>query len=117
MSGFVGVVGTNDMGSKKVMEGRHSTHTMVSRSYVENFGLIDEPGKVLYEGYWHEFVDDELVETAKSRSSFYMALDSRVEHVHPMWGKADWDEGYLDGDRRYTLGKRVFRKRRKLWTQ
>jgi hypothetical protein len=46
------------------MAGRHSTHSLVTRDYVERFGTIDEAGVVLHEGYPHEFVDDEFVQTA-----------------------------------------------------
>jgi hypothetical protein len=48
-----GVVGTNDLGNPVVKSGRHSTHSLIRRSYVEELGTIDEQGKALHEGYWH----------------------------------------------------------------
>lgn len=111
------VVGTNDMGNKKVLRGQHSTHTLVSRKYMQDYGLIDKKGLILNEEYPHEFVDDELVQTAQYRGMFAMARNSLVEHIHPMWGKAEWDAGYLAGDSRYLAGRRIFRQRKKLWTE
>lgn len=111
----VQVVGTNDMGNIRVIRGEHSTHTLVTRKYVDEFGTIDEPNKVLCEAYPHEFVDDEFVETARFRRAFTVAPNSRVEHLHPMWKKAPWDDGYEDGDRRFVRGRKVYDRRRVLW--
>lgn len=112
----IGVVGTNDLGSRRVMAGRHSTHSLVTRSYVDQFGTIDEPGKVLHEGYPHEFVDDELVQTAISRNAFAFAFDSHVEHLHPAWNKAPSDELYEQTPFRMRTGRKLYRQREQLWT-
>ncbi len=111
----IGVVGTNDLGNKRVMEGRHSTHSLVRRTYVDRFGTIDEPRKVLHEGYPHEYVDDEFVETARHRDAFAMALDSEVEHLHPCWNKAAMDDLYAQHARRMKLGRKVYWRRSPLW--
>jgi hypothetical protein len=50
-----GVIGTNDLGNATVMRGLHSTHPLVRRSYVDEYGTIDEPDKVLHEGYRHQW--------------------------------------------------------------
>jgi hypothetical protein len=113
----VGVVGTNDMGSPRVMAGDHSTHSLVTREYVRDFGLIDGPGLVLYEGYAHEFVDDELVGTAKMRSAWAFAPDSLVEHLHPDWGKGDRDEIHLQQQRRMRISRATFMRRRRQWSR
>jgi hypothetical protein len=112
----IGVVGTNDLGSPRVMAGDHSTHSLVTREYVERFGTIDCPGKVLHEGYEHEYVDDELVLTAKHRGAWAFAADSHVEHLHPSWGKAPSDAMYSQQRRRMHRGRRVFQRRQRLWT-
>jgi hypothetical protein len=83
----IGVVGTNDLGSPRVMAGEHSTHSLVTRDYADKYGTIDGPGQILFEGYVHEFVDDELVGTAKHRRAFSFAFFSHVEHLHGNWGK------------------------------
>ncbi len=111
----VGVVGTQDLGSPRVIAGKHATHSFVRRSYADQFGTIDRCGLVLHEGYPHEFVDDEFVETAKSRGAWVFADDSVVEHLHPSWGKAPLDKMYRDEPRRMRTGRIVYAKRKHLW--
>lgn len=115
MSDTVGVVGTNDLGSPRVIAGQHATHSLVARWYAD-LGTIDEPNTVLHEGYPHEFVDDELVETAKHRGAWAFAHDSHVEHLHPGWGKAPPDRMYLQQRRRMAQGRPIYLRRRALWT-
>lgn len=112
----VGVVGTNDLGNPRVTSGGHSTHSIVTRWYVDKCGLIDRPGAVLYEGYLHEYIDDELVETAKHRGMWTMAIDAHVEHLHPNWGKAPLDPLYRQQQNRMTRGRNLYLTRRRLWT-
>lgn len=115
-SPFVGVVGTQDLApTDRARNGEHSTHCLVRRDYADRFGTIDEPGKILHEGYPHEYVDDELVETAKARGAWSFAGDSIVEHLHPSWGKAPTDVLYAGQRRRMESGRRVFLRRRGLW--
>jgi hypothetical protein len=123
----VGVVGTNDLcnirtngkrdevGLDGRLYGQHSTHSLVARWYVEQYGAIDEPGKLLHEGYPHEFVDDEFVATAKARGMYAHAADSIVEHMHPDVGKAPSDELYAARPRRMKQGRRHFDGRKRLW--
>ena len=59
----IGVVGTNDLNSKRVMAGTHADHALITREYTK-LGTIDDPTKVLHERYPHEYVDDEFIETA-----------------------------------------------------
>lgn len=112
----VGVVGTNDLCNRRVTSGQHATHFLVTRAYVEWHGTIDEPGKALHEGYVHEYVDDEMVGTAKARGAWAFAADSIVEHLHPMAGKAPMDELYAQQAQRMRAGQRLYQRRRRLWT-
>ena len=112
----IGVVGTQDKANHRVRRGLHATHSLVARSYVEEFGTIDEPGKVLHEGYLHEFVDDEFVQTAKVRRAFAFEHRSVVEHLHPTVGKADWDDTYQAQAVRMKTDRKLFIQRQKLWT-
>ena len=112
----VGVVGTNDLGSPRVIAGNHATHSLVTRDYAERFGTIDEPGKILHEGYPHEYVDDELVGTAKHRGAWAFAVDSHVEHLHPAWGKAPTDGMYQRQRSRMAAGRPLYEARKHLWT-
>lgn len=115
LTGATQVVGTVDQCNLRTMVGEHSTHTLVSRAYVEEFGTIDEPGKVLHEGYRHDYADDELVATAKARGAYAHAFNAIVEHLHPNVGKAPDDETYELGRRSSPNGHSVFKSRRHLW--
>jgi hypothetical protein len=92
------VIGTQDLGNPRVIKGQHSTHPLVSRLYADYCGTIDGPGEVVHEGYRHWCVDDELVATAKSRGEWAFAQDAIIEHLHPYWGKSEWDEVYQLGE-------------------
>jgi len=109
------VIGTQDLGNRRVLKGEHSTHSLVRRSYITDYGTIDEADKLLHEGYPHEFVDDEFVETARARGEFVFAHRSVVEHLHPLWGKAPTDDLYDAQHKRMAHGRRVYTKRRRLW--
>lgn len=109
------VVGTNDLGNREVVAGRHSTHTLVARRYIEEQGTIDGQGLCLHEGYDHQWCDNEFIETAKHRAEFVSCRTAVVEHLHPHWGKGSDDETYrlalAEGER----DRRLFRARRRLW--
>jgi hypothetical protein len=109
------VVGTNDLGSPIVVRGEHATHSLVLRDYVLECGTFDEPGKILHEGYCHNFVDTELVDTAKWRGAWAFARDSEVAHRHPDWGLAQRDEIYNLGRRDFYRDEELYKNRRRLW--
>jgi glycosyltransferase involved in cell wall biosynthesis len=112
----IGVVGTNDLSSKRVLAGTHATHSLITREYTK-LGTIDDPTKVMHEGYPHEYVDDEFIETATMRGAFAPALDSVVEHMHPYAGKAKNDELYSKAGRRMLIGRLIYKWRRRKWTK
>lgn len=108
-----GVVGTNDMGNPDVKKGRHSTHSLISRRYIEEYGgTADNSGVVFSEAYDHQYCDNEFVETAQRRGQFVFARRSVVEHLHPHWGKADDDETYVKAMRETLQDRALFVKRR-----
>lgn len=108
------VIGTNDLGNPLVKIGRHATHSLVHRSYLEQ-GTIDEPGKLLHEGYDHNCVDVEFTETAIWRQTWAFCADARVEHLHWLWKKGVQDTTYELGQQRYTEDRRLLQQRMKLW--
>jgi GT2 family glycosyltransferase len=90
-----GVVGTQDLGNPEVKRGRHSTHPLVARTYIETQGgTFDQTGEIYCELYSHQFVDTELVHVAKARGRWQFAKTSVVEHNHPHWGKSEMDATY-----------------------
>lgn len=88
-AGGAQVIGTVDGCNARTARGALSTHSLVSASYVREHGTIDGPGEMLHEGYWHNFVDEELVATARARGVYTHARDALVEHLHPLCGKSD----------------------------
>ena len=108
------VLGTNDLGNSTVMAGRHATHSLVHRSYLAE-GTIDETGKLLHEGYQHNWVDTEFVGTAMKRDQFVFCAESHVEHMHPFWHKGQNDATYEKGRQGYREDRRLYQKRRRLW--
>lgn len=93
----VGVVGTNDLTNPRVMAGHHTTHPLIRRSYVDEVGASwDGPGIVCHP-YNHWYCDDEIVIAAKRRNAWRMALNSKIEHLHPLFGKGEDDEVYRLG--------------------
>ena len=110
------VVGTQDLCNSRVIRGEHSTHSLVHRSYVEQFGTVDQENKILHDGYPHEFVDDEFVGTAKLHDEFVFSNSAVVEHLHPQCGKAESDPLYAGHRGRMVHGRRIYNKRQRLWT-
>jgi len=103
------VVGTNDLHSPAVQTGKHATHILFARSYIEECGgTFDGTGAVFCEQYDHQFVDNEFIATAKARGEWSFARDSVVEHLHPVWGKASWDATYEKAFRATAADTRLF---------
>lgn len=112
------VVGTNDLGNPRVMRGEHATHLLISRAYVDEQGASwDGPGVVCHEGYRHWYVDDEIVLAAKQSGVWAMALGSKVEHLHPIWGKAEPDKVYDLGQAASAADGKLFKGRLKAYTK
>jgi hypothetical protein len=112
----VGVVGTNDLGNPVVVRGEHSTHPVVRRCYIDSRGgVVDYPGMVYWPGYDHNGVDVELVETAKARGCYAHAHDAIIEHLHPLWRKAEEDATYRKGMTRARQDHRLVEARRRIW--
>jgi hypothetical protein len=108
------VVGTNDLGNALVMAGRHATHHLVHATYLDQ-GTIDEPGKLLHEGYDHQYVDTEMVGTARFRDEWVFAHEAVVEHLHFLWRKANHDDTYALGQQRTREDAQLFQQRMRLW--
>jgi hypothetical protein len=106
------VVGTNDRSNPRVIKGEHGTHLLVRRSYVDQVGASwDGPGVVAHEAYRHQFVDDEIVLAAQQRGVWVSASSAVVAHLHPINGRADWDEVYELGQAHVAADRELFAKR------
>lgn len=103
-----GVLGTNDLGNSATITGKSSTHPFVRRSYARVFGTADERGKILHEGYDHNFPDSELVQTAKARGLYAHERRCVIEHLHPLWGKGQHDPVYQLGQRNWDADQALF---------
>lgn len=110
-----GIVGTQDLHNLRVLAGEHATHWLITREYVSE-GSIDDPRRLLHEGYVHNFVDDELLATAKRRDAWSFADGSIVEHLHPNYGLAAKDTTYTMARRYFAYDRELFGRRQALWT-
>ena len=86
------VIGTNDLCNPRTAR-MHSTHSLVHRDFLDR-AVFDRPGHMLHEGYWHNFVDDELLMSARLHRTYAHAHGSHVEHIHPNCGKVLRDPVY-----------------------
>lgn len=113
-SSNAGIIGTNDDANPLVKRGRHSTHSLVRRAYVDLIGATfsDGPGVVYHEGYDHQWVDTEMVFAAMKRQQWAFARLSIVEHHHPMYDKAkQMDKTYRKALAHGSEDKALFTKR------
>jgi hypothetical protein len=113
----VQVVGTNDLHNPYVLAGEHATAYLIDRRYLDRRGgVIDQPAGIVHcEAYDHNYADTEFVETAKSRGAFKACLESVVEHMHPVWGIGEWDEGYTRSQAGMAADSRIFADRQRMW--
>lgn len=112
----IDVIGTNDLGNVRVMNGSHSTHSLFRRPYARERGTVTEVNCIYHWAYWHEGCDDEAVQTAMYRGVYAFAEKSHVEHMHPNWGKAPTDELYESHkSSRLHAGRALYTRRKHLW--
>ena len=110
------VIGTNDMGNRRTMTGRHSTHSLVHRDYLDGCGgVIDDPALLMNEAYGHNYCDDEMVQTAQQRGTYVHAREAFVEHLHPNWKKSDDDATYRKGMETFDADRALYESRMALW--
>lgn len=79
------------------------------------FSMTTTSGNYVAWGYASKNCDDELVETARARSSWAFAADAWVPHLHPMVGQAIWDPTYAKGHRQMSEDAIRFADRRQRW--
>jgi hypothetical protein len=109
-----GICGSNDLHNKEVLAGTMATSFLIRRDYAVT-ACIDQPGIMLHEGYTHNFVDTEVIGTARSRNQFKHCSNSHVEHKHYLWGLAPHDDTYAKSVKQHEADWRTFNNRKVLW--
>ena len=117
-----GVIGTNDQSNPLVIRGKHSTHPVVRRTYIDTVGgtFTEGAGVVYYEGYDHQAVDNELYEAAVGRNEWSFAMTSTVRHMHPIYphrgrNRTPMDETYRRGMSKGQDDIKLFKSRLEQW--
>lgn len=111
-----GVIGTNDDANPLVKRGLHSTHSLVSRRYIDEIGGTwhDGPGIVYCEEYKHQWVDTELCAAAKQRAEWAFSRRSVVRHLHPIYNRqTKMDDTYRRALEGAKGDQALFRERQK----
>lgn len=97
---------------------KFSTISFIRRKYIEEqSGVIDMPNRVLYP-YKHNYVDDELTETAKKRGVWAYCAEPCIHHQHHSFkwlGDFAHDETYKKNDLTFSEDTNTFYSRRHLW--
>ena len=115
-----GMVGSNDMANPLVMRGRHSTHSLFSRSYIDSVGgtFFDGPGIVYAECYEHQWIDTEAVKAAMDRQQWAFARKSVVAHHHPIFDRSvAMDDTYRRALGDASADKRLYEQRIGQWAK
>jgi len=76
----------------------NGTQAVMRRSYLPK-AVFDAPGDAFHSGYRHNFADTEQFFTAYMQDQYARAMESVVEHLHPVFGARNslpWDDTYTD---------------------
>lgn len=112
------LIATNDLHNPFVTAGTHATHPIIKTSYIDTSGASwDGPGTIAHMGYHHAYCDNEWTEKARLEGVFAPALASIVEHRHPTWGTAPWDDTYARGIDQYGEDGLLYEERRRCFTR
>jgi hypothetical protein len=91
------------------------TNFLIRRSYIEeSSGVIDSPNTVFYQNYFHNFCDNELINTAASRYQF-VQCEGILTHYHPTIEKANWDGVYMTAQMYMNDDAHLYNSRQRLW--
>lgn len=111
------VFGTEDLNPHANKDGIYSPHPLVARSYADEYGTVDGPGRIMCEQYHHNYPDRELSATAIARDEWLYVPDAIVEHLHPGWTGTENDATYRLGARFGQRDYNLYVRRHKLWRQ
>lgn len=91
----------------------NGTQALVRTSYL-NRAVFDDPSVAFHPGYQHNFADTEMFITAAAQGVIYRALQSHVEHLHPLHQGASqrpWDETYANAQSHWDYDAHLFNQR------
>ncbi len=94
----------------------NGTQALIRREYLER-AVFDAPGLAFHPGYAHNFADNEMFLTALRRGEIARAMESIVEHLHPLFGSSNslpWDSTYRDVQKGWDQDEALFRARSEL---
>lgn len=110
----IGVLGVPD-GNPQTS---HTSISFIRRKYIEDqSGVVDIPNRVLYP-YNHNYVDNELTETAQHRGVWDRSTAACIEHQHPSFtwlGEFSIDDTYTRNNLKDAEDNELFHSRRHLW--
>jgi hypothetical protein len=108
----VSLISTNDLGNPYVASGELAIHPIIRRSWVDDHGASwDGPGSIVHQGYAHGWSDWEWSTKAHAEGAFVYAPDCVIEHMHPVWKRAEFDETYVAARRGTKAGRQLFARR------
>ena len=91
----------------------NGTQALVRTSYLP-LAVFDDPSAAFHHGYQHNFADTEMFQTAAQRGVIYRAMESHVEHLHPLHqgpNQRQWDETYANAQRQWDVDAKLFHER------
>ena len=111
----IGVLGLHDGNPKTSF----TSISLIRRKYIEEqSGVIDIPNRVLYP-YNHNYVDNELTETAKHRGAWGACDAPCIEHQHHTFtwlGDFPHDDTYKKNDSGFAEDNEMYYSRIHLWS-
>ena len=88
-----------------LLQGRNlATHVFMSSELVRRLGYFNPPS------IRHMYIDNFWMTIGTNMASLTFLEDVVIEHMHPLAGKAEWDQGYseVNAPERYEADKRAF---------
>jgi hypothetical protein len=86
----------------------------VMRTEFLDRAVFDAPGDAFHAGYQHNFADNEQHYTAHKHGQHARAMDSVVEHLHPLFGTHNsigWDATYTNAMAGWDIDEQLFHER------
>lgn len=82
----------------------------MATSWVVSADIVQAVGYMMLPGLQHLFPDAAAMALADGAGCLLYCPEVKVEHLHPLAGKADWDESYMDSNSkaRYASDGEVF---------